>query len=310
MSANTPRLASVLCVVACVVLGGARNAAATLLLYEGFDYGGTDVLLSAVSGAALGLDGSTYSAEVSSPNYAATGLTFGSLQVSGGKAQLNYYATNARGATRGLNFSLSSGTMYGSFIYHNTDNSLGNTGLLLGSGGFSNNTAELDVVGNTMNEFTSIRTFGSTTATPSGIAYTIPNDPVLVLFEVTNMGTTSGTQTLTTWVLTPGQFANFKSGGLNSSELSLAGTGAGVTNVLQTATYTHSGAGGYISLASTEMLSLFSYRTNYTIDEIRISNAGFDEVTPLIAIPEPGNAALLASGLGLLGLARHRRSLA
>lgn len=59
----------------------ASSANATLLFYEGFDYGATDSLLTTATSNWTLISGTD------SANYLSTGLTYGSLQVSGGSTQ-------------------------------------------------------------------------------------------------------------------------------------------------------------------------------------------------------------------------------
>jgi hypothetical protein len=284
----------------------APQAQAALLLYEGFDYGSSPARLNAVSGAALGLDGSGYTG-ADNVQYQSAGLTFGSLVTSGGKANLGYNGS-AFYATRGLDFSLTTGTLYGSYLFRAYDDAGGDGGIspvMFGSS-VNDNTSELAVAGNTAGTggiSAGLKTYGNSVIA-SGISQAV-NSTYLVLFQVDNLAATAGqTQNINLWVLSMEQFENFKLGGLTMDELQAADLGQEATNVWQRLSYTLNVAGSNkISLADTDSLTLFSYRSKYEVDEIRISSASLDEVTP---VPEPVSVALIVGGLGVLALRKRR----
>lgn len=285
----------------------APQAQATLLLYEGFAYGSTgNVALNTLSGSALGLDGTSYTG-AANVVYQSEGLAFGSLLTTGGNANLPYNGAVFY-VTRGLDFSLTSGTLYGSYLFRAYDDAGGDAGIspvMFGSSQ-SDNTSELAVAGNTSGTggiSAGLKTYGQS-AIATGASQTV-NSTYLVLFQVDNMGATAGqTQNVNLWVLSIDQFENFKLGGLTAAELQAATLGSGATDVWQRLSYTLNVVGSNnISLSDTDSLTLFSYRSKYQVDEIRISNASLDEVTP---VPEPVSLAMIIGGLSVLALRKRR----
>lgn len=303
----------VLCLGASASITTAAHAA--LLVYEPFDYGSTDVLLSGVSGTALGLDGSTYStgsaATLGAPgsvNYYDDGLDFSNLSVTGGRAHI-IYDTTIRNATRGLDASLSSGTLYGSFLYvcgGGTNNGISD--LLFGASNATDNTGKIVVAANEYDgsstsdgpNYMGARISG-TGVKATGTQMAEDGTTYLVLFQLSNIGATSGSQTLDAWALTEAQFDTFKAGGLTSAELNAATLGATATDVLQRTSVTKSAA-TYASFLDTDSMRLYSLRTNGQFDEIRIGSASLDEVTP---VPEP--ASIAALGLASMLMFRRQR---
>lgn len=284
------------------------QADAALLMYEGFSYGASNnVALSTVSGSALGLDGTAYSGGGTNVQYQSAGFTFGSLQVAGGNASLTYNAS-VFNSNRGLDFSLTSGTLYGSYLLRAAD--LGtNTGFdaVMFGANANDNQVELAVAGNTaaagVSMVSGVKTYG-TAAISSGATMNI-NTTYMVLFQVSNLGAAAGdTQQVNMWVLSESQFTNFRLDGLTFAELEAAALGSTATDVWQRLSYTLLVSGtNNISLSNTDQLTLLAYRARYDVDEIRISNFSLNEVTP---IPEPTAVILLAGGLTILSLRRRR----
>lgn len=271
---DTPLLALVL------ATGANLCANADLILYEPFDYGSSDAGLVSCTGTALGLDGTNYTGWTSS-TYEAAGFSFSDLVVSGGKALIPYYAA-AQANTRGLDCSIApGGSLFGSFIYTPVGAALNSTGaLLFGASNSTDNNANLAVIGtwyNTTAKYTGLN------STPVSIQSTgaelALNLPVLMLFHVTNMGASSGSQTLTLWVFSEAQYEAHKPNGLTPAYLNGLATGSAANQILQTATLTKS-VTPYVTMTDTMSMRLFIYRCGYRIDEIRLSTSSLDEVTP------------------------------
>jgi hypothetical protein len=278
-------------------------ARATVIVYEPFNYGVSQIALNTVNGTALGLDGTTYAASDSSVTYEPTGLSFSNLQTSAGAARLPYL-NGHRNSTRGLDAAASSGTVYGSYLYKNYGAVAGGISTLLFTpgAGDTDNTAALSVSGNDGgNEIGGVRMFGTKTQMSGTAMDGTGAATYLVLFQISDVGATSGSQTLEAWVLTEDQFNNFKAGGLTAVELNAATTGTTSTDVLEKVTYSNPGP-SYFSVATTHSLRMFNYRGNAAFDEIRLGTGSLDEVTP---VPEPGS--LVAMGLISMALVRRRR---
>jgi hypothetical protein len=284
----------------------APHAGAELLMYEGFAYGAASGDLINMSGSALGLDGTSYSGD-DRVDYDPAGLTFGSLQTSGGHASLGYNAS-AFNASRGLNFNITSGTLYGSFLFQAYDDAGGDGGIspIMFGSTTSDNTSELALAGNTASGggvHAGLKIYGNQTVA-AGSSLTI-DTTYLVLFQVNNMGALDGdTQLINLWVLSEAQFENFRSLGLTDSLLNAASLGDEATSVWQRVSYELPVTGSNnISLTDTDQFVLFSWRSKYLVDEVRLSNASLNEVTP---IPEATSALLMGCALGGLALRRRR----
>ena len=259
---------------------GVRTANAKLLLYEPFDYGNFNTNLIAVSGPALGLDGMNYTVYAAS-TYVPAGMTFGDLLVSGGYGYLAYY-NSSQANTRGLDINIPTGrTLYGGFLHAAAGGVQNSTGaLLFGTSTCTDQTANFSIIGcwyGTTCQYTGLSA-GTRSIKSSGVALTL-NNPVLVLFRVTNMGASSGTQTVSLWVLDEAQLAYHRDAGLTASNLDTASTGSDANQILQTAQLTISVA-PYITMTDTMFMRPFLYRCGYSLDEIRLSNASLDEAAP------------------------------
>jgi hypothetical protein len=294
---------------------------ASLLIQEGFDYGSTSQNLGGISGTATGLTGAYSSAIVDggTMEYVPTSLNFGQLSVSGGHAALlrsgseSFFISSRQLATGSV-----TGTVYGSFLFQqeSPESNEDVNGLLFGQENTTDSFATVSFLTDTYNnEVQGIRADpGNDGSYPSsyegfatGQGINAPGTAVtLALFEMTNVGALTGTQTVTLWMLNLAQFTNLKADGLTTAELNAAAIGTGGANVMERNALSLDGSGGYITLGDSDYLSLFSFRSSYRMDEIRLSNSSLDEVTP---IPEPGAALViaLASLFPVLGRGRRRR---
>lgn len=322
----TARRHFVSCTLFFLVSVAATKVDAALVVYEGFDAGATAGALVGKSGAtSVGFDAGAWGNfnGAGSALYETGGLTFGSggttLVTIGGNAKISTVGPNTVAVARGLNVTIT-GTAWGSFLMSRVANSGTETDIIellvnTSATGHDNN-AEFVIAGE---EYLS--TFGglrgkSNPIWPSyntGSALT-DGDKYLVLYKATNLGGTSGTTDLSTWILSSAQFDNFKPGGLTEAELNSASTGTTSSDVMQRGTLSYTPGGSYPRLTSADFLLMqLGFGTTGQYDELRISNnasggagGGLDEVTP---IPEPSTAALLLAGLLLMSSMRRRRIL-
>lgn len=304
---------------ASISLAGAAQAG--VLAQESFDYGGsapTDgASLIGTSASGSGLTGSWANASPSDGdlNYTATGLTFGSLQTSGGAGIMNATVKYARFDVQ-IPLSVSapaSGSLYGSFLFQRSSATPVKNGEYWGlnvgpSGQQTVNSQDLLILGSRSGSDTGQvgGNDGTTNGAKSPMAGTgaQPGTTYMMLFQVDGLG--ASTQSLTAWVLTADQFANFKStNSLDAASLNAASTGTGATNVLESATVTGLTSAGF---TTSDYLGFEQYSggalVHTTYDEVRLSNTGFSDVTP---VPEPASLALLAVG-GLTFIRRRRPS--
>ncbi len=266
---------------------GIHPANATLLLHEPFNYGANNTTLISVSGPALGLDGTNYTGYTAS-TYVAAGLTFGNLIASGGNSFITY-SGNAQANTRGLDFNVAAGsTLYGGFLHAASSGQQNSTGaLLFGSETSTDQSANLAIITcwyGTTCQYTGLSAYNSPTSDPTryiqstGVALAL-NTPVLILFRVTNMGASSGTQTASLWVLNEAQFAYHRAGGLTPSVLDAAGTGTGASQILQKAQLTISRA-PYVTMTDAMFMRPYIFRCAFSFDELRLSTTSLDKVAP------------------------------
>ena len=321
-----------------LAVGGVTQA--ETILYEPFDYGPVADILAGKSGATeVGLAGTWNAGRKVGDDgaYDPVSLAFGNLQTTGGKGGLTpggNVIERALGTT-------GSGTLYFGFLtrfdkegdpLHDDTES----GILISEDWDLENNAyhqrsdwamqlrkwrggglgHIDVDGD--------RTSGSVVLEGTPIE---SNTTYLALYQLDNVAPTddppASLQTLTGWILTEAQYANFKPGGLTTDELNAATLGPGATQVLQRGSKSgtssdHPATFGMTGDSSDPAYPAWNKGPDYLIlngtkegthywDELRVSNLSLDEVAP--AVPEPGTLIMLAGGL--LGLAllawRQRR---
>ncbi len=288
-----------LAIVAAVGLQTAR-AQASLIVYEGFNYGAVNGTINGQSGGS-GMSGSW---SASSGSYLATGLTFGpNLSVSGGAAVISSGGpgTNSKAYSRFLGLT-QTGTIFGSYLIKTTvdtsvaTNFRGISALVIGPTANDGTTYDLAA-----NEFGTnnggVRGVG-TPGYPSYLTGVAPslNTTYLFLFKLTNVG--SPNETTSAWILDQPQYDHFKTAGttpgtLLESDLNAAATGVAATNVLERGSFSGTATGTF---TTTDMLSLFAFATDSDtttaqMDELRIANGSLNEV----AVPEPGTLGLTAA---------------
>ncbi|MHB1157715.1 MAG: PEP-CTERM sorting domain-containing protein [Phycisphaerales bacterium] len=296
---------------------------ATLIVYEGFDYGQTSGSAIGLGGSELGLTGTWTEntagqtvAQGAAKNYNPTGLTLGNLAVTGGNLNLSTTGGGNDYLQRQHTASVATGgTLWGSYLWkpitnsntvvtNNTVQSYFDTATLNGADA----TAEISAAGKgwittgTVNDGIGSVSLDATTNTVTGnnTGVTIPLNPgvtgatYMVLFRVTNVGNVGAVGT--EWILNAAQFNNFTSGGITEAALDAATTGTAVTNVLQKGSVTSTAAATF---NANSYANFQVYRTaSADFDELRISDAsgdtGLAEVTSII--PEPATLGLLALG--------------
>ncbi len=286
------RIHSLQSVLKSIVLAGLAVALSTaahagLVVYEGFNYAGqadNAALNSGSFNGGTGLSGNWQG----SGKYRSTGLTFSDLPVTGGCAQ----NSNSEIYYRPLSTS-KTGTLWGSFLFKSVgvvDNSStllsyivskqanGNDWQLATNFGvtpkrYQGTNGDIRVGGNTANP-TALSNSGGTIVT-QGTTY-------LILFKVENLiasgAPTATSQTITSWILSEGQYDNFKSGGVTEAELNAATQGGGATNVMQKTTLT---ATQKASFSVSDYLTVQSKNAgDFMNDEFRFSDSSLAEVAP------------------------------
>jgi hypothetical protein len=279
------------------LLLGAPGARAAILVKEGFDYGGTGGNLAGNNGG-----GGFSGAWANGPGiyqYTPTGLTFGSLQVSGGAASFSSATSGYNaGVTRPFSATLPA-TGYGSYLLQATGSPLVSQGAL--GLGAPNSPPTAATVGFAAPDFFGGAAYVGVFSAASGAAL-VPGQTYLQVFKYV---TIAGPGYMATeWLLTEAQFAGFKVGGLAESELNAAGIGSGAGQVWSRASF--SGPAGFpLADATFSIVGGFAGTDRGMIqDELRISDSSIDEATP---IPEPSTAMLVACVVIAAALSKHRK---
>jgi hypothetical protein len=310
-SLQSPRkLASIL------LIASAAAAQASVIVNESFDY--SDGLLVGQSGTGTGFSGDWgLAAGFGTTNnnganfFSATSgsLTMNGVYSSGGKLSFASGEGTTKAVTRTFTSPLSTGTLYGSYLFQLAADS-GNAGRTVGgimanSAGDTDNTATFVWAGNGYNnsnniEGPNIRVEGTGTPLPT-FSLTV-GTTYLMLFEFN-----ATTKTNSAWVLNQDQLTNFY-GSLNSATLNGAvGNTEAATGVVWKGSATSTGTlGSMTNLTTIGLASTQGLNYAFDWDEIRISNSSLLEAT---AIPEPSTVAVLGLALGAFavrGLLRRR----
>lgn len=256
--------------------------------------------------------------------YTNTGLTFGSEGVGGAAYSSMQDLGNGNGEwsmfTRQLNIT-ATGTVYGSYLFNfssapnsgvadlvfGNQNSNDGGPFALGAEEYGTGTAGV------ANSWKAGSRISGHTATETGPNLTT-NTTYMYLFQLGNVGGTTGPQTINSWILTPSQYANFTaSGQLTEAALNASPNGTGVSDVTETLSNSYTPS-TYGVLNPNTWMTIFVFNasktanTNVRFDEIALSSVSLADATTLSAVPEP--TPLSVFGVGLLGAAAllRRRS--
>jgi hypothetical protein len=297
----------------------AISARATLVAYEGFDMGASAGSLSGKAGAtSIGFDAAGWgSLTAGNALYETAGLTFGSgantLLTTGGNGRINGDPSLAARISRGLNATVT-GTVWGSYLVNRAFDPSDEQDIIHL---FVNQNAGASANDNNAEFVTSADEFNSNLGglrgknTPSFPNYNTGSpltngQTYLVLFKATNLGGTTGAASVNEWILSSGQFDTFKPGGLTEAELNGASTGTSSSSILQRGSISYTPSGAYPRVTAADVITLMTFRdVQARYDEIRLSNASLDEVSP---VPEISSILLVGLvSLGLAGAASVRR---
>jgi hypothetical protein len=151
-------------IVAALVVGAMSTSTsqASVIVYEGFDYGAVSSLLGGLGNTTeIGLQGtwtSNGTVGTATANYEPAGLSFSDLFVTGGLAQMNgLAATGDRTAAAGrrLNVPTQSGTLWGSYLFQKVSDATTRSVVSLLQGNAINvtdNTAYFSLANNEFNQ--------------------------------------------------------------------------------------------------------------------------------------------------------------
>ncbi len=256
--------------------------------------------------------------------YTNTGLTFGNEGVGGAAYSGMPDLGNGNGEwslfSRQLNVT-ATGTVYGSYIFNATsapysgvaDMVIGNEDstdggpIALGAQEYGSGTSGV------ANAWKAGSRISGHTATVTGPTLT-NNTTYKYLFQLGNVGGTSGPETINSWILTAAQYNTFATAGqLNEAALNAAttGTAAGDVTEILSNSYTPS---TYGSITPTSWLTFYVFNASKVaaskvmFDEVAMSQVSLaDATTAAAAVPEPAPVAVMGLGLLAVGLLLRRR---
>lgn len=308
-------------------LGLAAPAAhATLLVDANFSPTGlaSGASMGGAPTNALGLTGNYTLTNLNTGNvtatmtYDPTALSFGNLAVSGGSVVFNSgsSAFGKLSLSAKISASTSASTIYGSYLFQVASDGSYHRRVTAAEIGPSAGYDKSSVI------FPGVQEYDLTNAEAGLSQLTVNhqlagqaigfNTPYLALYEVSGLGATSGTVSMSEWILNSAQYDYFVShSGLDPTTLNAATTGTAAGDVLQSGTATGTPTKGYPTLNG-QYMSLFAYSSHgagtnslVTFGEYRISDSSLAQAAP--AVPEPASLGLVAAGgLGLLLLRRRR----
>ena len=305
--------AAALAAAACVAFAAA-HAQATVVVYEPYNYGlSQGTTMTGVTTNGVGLTGAytdknivNNDASVNAVTYNTAGMSFGDLQTQGGSvtstpaggapifsAQLSSSALSALGAAS---------TVYGSFLFSTNLNGSGYVdALLFGTSTSSDGNSVVNISPIAYGYNYGRIQVGGLQAAGTGTQLAV-NTPYLELFQI-SINITNGGINAKSWALSASQFANFQ-GNLTATNLDSAATGTAFNQITEETFLSGTDPNISTELSGITNMSLYSYGSTGTYDEVRISNASLAETAP---VPEPATLGLVAlGGLGLLLLKRRK----
>ena len=322
-----------LTVLAVGALFGAGTSGAAPFLTESFNYGnltpsggGYQDMAGQTGGTGFQGGWVTSYTNTAGPasTYTNTGLTFGSEGVGGAASSSMQMLGNGNGEwsmfSRQLNVS-ATGTVYGSYLFNFSsapysgvaDMVIGNQNsndggpFALGAQEYGTGTSGVP------NVWKAGSRIAGHTATVTGPTLTV-NTTYQYLFQLGNVGGTSGPQTINSWILTAAQYNNFATAGqLNATALNAAATGTGANDVTEILSNS-STPSTYGTITPNSWLTFFVFNasktanTNVLFDELALSQVSLADATTA-TVPEPAPVAVMSLGL-LSGVLMLRRRIA
>lgn len=304
----------------CAFAASIASSQASLLLYEGFNYGVADgTTINGVGSTASGtqenwaVNNTIAGGGSASSVFKTSGLSFGSnfTTTSGALLMTTSYnggQNNASAATVKLNVS-TTGTLWGSYLVNFTSIGLASNGSFLAGIGSSATPADASAVNFKSAMISNAAPTDRKLANgydPASTASTnfqfLTGTTYLFISKYTNVGTalSAGTTGVgTTWALTLAQYETWLAGGATEGTLN-ANSSIRVSDAAVTSGTFSFDQGGYLTLRADAPDNNGSQLVA-TVDELRFGTALGD----VYVVPEP-SVALLGLGSGLLAFRRRR----
>ena len=313
----SPRRFGSLAFIVTILLGAPAPLRATLLVYEGFNYGGSSIAnLNGTAATGTGLQGNWTVTNVlpgggsASSAYQSSGLTFGAnfLTSSGGAllSTTKFSGSDASTiATAQLNAS-TSGVLWSSYLMNINTMALANggstfEGIATAASGTPTSFGSSIISNAAVTDRKLLVNYDNASTSSGNTTFSNATD-YLVLSKYTNVGnvlTGSTTGVATTWVFTVAGYENWLAGGATEATLTANAVRAQSDAAVITGTYNFDSS-GYLTLKSGPP-DFNGEQTIVVYDEIRYGT----ELKDVVAIPEAGSGVMTA--LGLTGLALVRR---
>ena len=318
------------------LVGSVARTAGAVLVYEPFQYpslangaefDGTTADSVGLTGSYTLAENGTVGSYVGHVHYHTTGLAFPGLQESPSDGSITIYNPAGANTPTGMVVQISpnttvpaGGTLYGGYLVEPQDlqNDPSMSMLIGGEETTPWNSATLQIesafarMGNGglgaqyVNSGQGLE--GSNFVSNAGSALTNAQT-YLVLFEVQNVNGTSGPVSMSQWILTDAQYQHFAPS-LTPAALNAAGTGTGLSDVMQAASYSNAAPSAWPQFNSASGgigLNLFNQFGWSAYGEIRLADGSLSEVAPAAPVPDPATLGLMAlGGLGLLLLKRRK----
>jgi hypothetical protein len=304
------KLNQILGLAALALLAGTTSSQAVLLVYEGFNYGGSDLAsLSGVATTATGYSGNYATAGASgAAGYESTGLTFSSnfYATANGAANLTTPAGNTSAILGGT---LSIGGAQTGDIYSSYLVNYGTKEAVFSGAAAQLRVSDLQTSGSN-NRFLTFADNGTNLsngvsfsgASTNGSQTLVDGTTYLMVAKYTNVGTIGATGTATLWLFDSASYDLWFSGGASEAALDTFALGGPLVSTGITTTAIHTFTNGdFTQFTLSGTANALAQSIFY--DELRYGTTLED----VVMVPEPSTYALMLGGLLLFLVVRRKR---
>lgn len=305
--------------VASIIGAFTISSHASVLIYEGFDYGLAEgTTMNGVATNATGLSGS-YAlgqslAGLGSADFTSTGLSFGSsFAPSTGGALSMSITSNILNTTRSaqlgvaLNTGTVTGTIYTSYLFSlvSTGTPAGTSQMRINGAQTTSSNTRLSVLADGSLTATNSLQYGGESVKNGSSGILSLGTTYLALAKFTELGTVGSTGTGEMWVFTQQGYEDWLTFGLGQeSELMFYAVAGSVLNTSSTTTANNA------TFSNSQFLSYaVSNASNVSAQAMIIDETRWGtELTDVLSVPEPSTYALAGIGLAFVVITMRRRS--